>query len=476
MAAEPGIRKDSTPAQDDPAEAETPEQTGKHPVDETLPPWKMITSGLQHVAAMYAGVVAVPLVIAAAAGLNTSDTTLLMAASLFTAGIATLLQTLGVWKIGARLPFVNGVSFCGVAAMTAIIAAEGGAAGLPIIFGAVIVAGLLGFLLSPFFCRLVRFFPPVVTGSVITLIGLSLLPVALGWITSGSASGEGASGKAVALAGITLAVTVALNRFGRGFVKSVSILLGLVAGTLAAIPLGMTDFSNLGDADLVGFPTPFHFGAPQFSLAAIISMCIVMIVIMTESTADIIALGRIVGRPADEKTIAAGLRADTLGSAIAPVFNGFAASAFAQNIGLVAMTKVRSRFVVAVAGAIMVILGLCPLAAALISAVPLPVLGGVGIVLFSTIAISGIQTLAQADLGKGANGLIAAVTLGVGLVPEMSHGFYDQFPDSLTIILDSGISTGCVLAVLLNLLFNHLGQRGTDSDSETDETEPAALH
>ncbi|MCK1797172.1 purine permease [Streptomyces sp. XM4193] len=432
----------------------------------------MITSGLQHVAAMYAGVVAVPLVIGAAAGLDTGDTTLLMAASLFTAGIATLLQTLGVWKIGARLPFVNGVSFCGVAAMTAIIAAEGGAAGLPVIFGAVIVAGLLGFLISPFFCRLVRFFPPVVTGSVIALIGLSLLPVALGWVTDGSAEGEGASGKSVALAAITLAVTIGLNRFGRGFVKSVSILLGLVVGTLVAIPMGMTEFTGLGDADLIGFPTPFHFGAPQFSLPAIVSMCIVMLVIMTESTADVIALGRIVGRPADEKTIAAGLRADTLGSAIAPFFNGFAASAFAQNIGLVAMTRVRSRFVVAVAGAFMVVLGLCPLAAALISAVPLPVLGGVGIVLFSTIAVSGVQTLAQADLGKTSNSLIAAVTLGVGLVPEMAHGFYSQFPDELTIILDSGISTGCVLAVLLNLLFHHVGRR----TQEEEAPEPAVAH
>lgn len=459
MAAEPGIRKDSSPH--DPARPADEEgaEGGKHPVDETLPALKMITSGLQHVAAMYAGVVAVPLVIGAAAGLNTADTTLLMAACLFTAGIATLLQTLGIWKIGARLPFVNGVSFSGVAAMTAIVASEGGAAGLPVIFGAVIVAGLLGFLLSPWFCRLVRFFPPVVTGSVITLIGLSLLPVALGWVSDGSQGGEGAPPKSIALAAITLAVTVLLNRFGRGFMKSVSILIGLVIGTLVAIPLGMTDFATLGEADLVGFPTPFHFGAPQFSLAAIISMCIVMIVIMTESTADMIALGKIVGRPADEKTIAAGLRADTLGSAIAPVFNGFAASAFAQNIGLVAMTKVRSRFVVAVAGAIMVLLGLSPVAAALISAVPLPVLGGVGIVLFSTIAVSGIQTLVQADLGSGANSLIVAVTLGVGLAPEMAHGFYANFPEGLTIVLDSGISTGCILAVVLNLLFNHVGRR-----------------
>ncbi|MBW1600617.1 purine permease [Streptomyces sp. JJ66] len=444
----------------------------------------MITSGLQHVAAMYAGVVAVPLVIGAAAQLNPADTTLLMAASLFTAGIATLLQTLGIWKIGARLPFVNGVSFGGVAAMTAIIAAEGASAGLPIIFGAVIVAGLLAFALSSWFCKLVRFFPPVVTGSVITLIGLSLLPVAFGWITDGG--GEGGSSAPmgnIGLAAIALAITLAVRRYARGFLQSVAILIGLVAGTLLAIPLGMADFSELGEAGLFGFPTPFHFGPPQFSLPAIISMCIVMLVIMTESTADMIALGKIVDKPVDEKVIAAGLRADALGSAVAPVFNGFAASAFAQNVGLVAMSKVRSRFVVAVGGAILVLLGLCPVAAALVSAVPLPVLGGVGVVLFGTIAVSGIQTLVQAGLDQGENALIVAVTLGVGLAPEMAHGFYAQFPDSATIILDSGISTGCILAVLLNLLFNHLRSRKAepppsplDAPTEPKVTPQAAAH
>ncbi|MEE1926888.1 nucleobase:cation symporter-2 family protein [Streptomyces sp. TRM 70351] len=426
----------------------------------------MLTSGLQHVAAMYAGVVAVPLVIGAAAGLGPADTTLLMSASLFTAGIATLLQTLGVWRIGARLPFVNGVSFGGVAAMTAIIAAEGGSGGLPVIFGAVIVAGLLAFAISGWFCKLVRFFPPVVTGSVITLIGLSLMPVAFGWIADGGGDGDGGGGgdggapaANIGLAALALVITLAVRRYARGFLQSVAILVGLVAGTLAAIPLGMTDFAGLGDAGLVGFPTPFHFGPPQFSLAAIVSMCIVMLVIMTESTADMIALGRIVDKPVDERVIAAGLRADALGSAVAPVFNGFAASAFAQNVGLVAMSRVRSRYVVAVGGGILVVLGLCPVAAALVSAVPLPVLGGVGVVLFGTIAVSGVQTLVQAGLDQGDNALIVAVTLGVGLAPEMAHGFYAQFPDGATIILDSGISTGCVLAVVLNLVFNHLRSR-----------------
>ncbi|GAA4672364.1 nucleobase:cation symporter-2 family protein [Streptomyces chumphonensis] len=480
MSARPGTRNDDASPEQDGDQA----KGGKHPVDELLPPLKMVTSGLQHVAAMYAGVVAVPLVIGAAAGLGPGDTTLLMAASLFTAGIATLLQTLGVWRIGARLPFVNGVSFGGVAAMTAIIAAEGGASGLPVIFGAVIVAGLLAFAVSGWFCKLVRFFPPVVTGSVITLIGLSLMPVAFGWIADGETGADGAPASHIGLAAVALVITLAVRRYARGFLQSIAILIGLVAGTLVAVPLGMADFSGLGEADLVGFPTPFHFGAPQFSVPAIVSMCVVMLVIMTESTADMIALGRIVDKPVDEKVIAAGLRADALGSAVAPVFNGFAASAFAQNVGLVAMSRVRSRFVVAVGGGILVLLGLCPVAAALVSAVPLPVLGGVGVVLFGTIAVSGVQTLVQAGLEHGENALIVAVTLGVGLAPEMAHGFYGQFPDSATIILDSGISTGCILAVLLNLVFNHLRSRQdgatptppVGAPTEPGVTAPAAAH
>ncbi|MFG2223276.1 nucleobase:cation symporter-2 family protein [Streptomyces sp. NPDC048644] len=435
----------------------------KHPVDATLPPFKMFTSGLQHVAASYAGVVAPPMIVGPACGLTATETAFLMGAALFTAGIATLLQTLGFWKIGARLPFVNGVSFAGVTPMVAIAKSQSPAHALPVIFGAVIVAGVLGFALAPYFSKLVRFFPPVVTGTVITLIGVSLLPVAFNWSQGGT---EGApdygSLTNIGMAALTLVIVLALRRVLRGFLQQIAILLGLIAGTLIAIPVGITDFSALGDAGLIGFPTPFHFGAPQFSLAAIVSMCIVMLVCMTESTADMLALGKIVDRPADERTIAGGLRADTLGTALSPLFNGFANSAFAQNIGLVAMTKVRSRFVVATSGVILIVLGLCPVAASVISLVPLPVLGGAGIVLFGSVAASGVQTLASAAMEKGENALIVAAAVGVGLIPIAAPDFYRNFPKDLLVVLDSGISTGCLVAIVLNLAFNHFGRREAD--------------
>jgi xanthine permease len=429
-------------------------------VDASLPPGKLVTSGLQHVAAMYAGVVAPPLVVGAGIGLSTADITFLMSASLFTAGLATLLQTLGIGKIGARLPFVNGVSFAGVAPMLAIGKSASPGHALPAIYGAVMVAGVLGFVLAPYFCRLIRFFPPVVTGSVITLIGLSLLPVAVNWAQGGDASAAGYSSQSnIALAGATLVIVLVLRRLLSGFLQQIAILIGLVLGTLLALPLGKTDFGALKHADVVGFPTPFHFGAPEFQIAAIISMCVVMLVCMTESTADILALGKIVERPADEATIAAGIRADALGSALSPVFNGFMASAFAQNIGLVAITKVRSRFVVAAGGGILVLLGLCPVLASVIALVPQPVLGGAGLVLFGTVAASGVKTLTEADLTDSDNLLIVAAALGVGIIPVVSTGFYDHFDPHLRIVLDSGISTGCLVAVVLNLAFHHTGRR-----------------
>ncbi|UUN31505.1 nucleobase:cation symporter-2 family protein [Streptomyces sp. FIT100] len=420
---------------------------------------RTVTSGLQHVAAMYAGVVAPPMIVGPAVGLGARDTAFLMGASLFTAGIATLLQTLGFWRVGARLPFVNGVSFAGVTPMIAI-GKDRGYDGIAVIFGAIIVASLLGFLVTPYFCKLVRFFPPVVTGTVITLIGVSLLPVAFTWSQGGnSGAADYGSAKNIGMAALTFAIVLALRKLLRGFLQQIAILLGLVAGTLIAIPLGMANFDAVKDADLMGFPAPFHFGAPQFEIAAIISMCIVMLVCMTESTADMLALGRIVDRPADERTIEGGLRADTLGSAVSPLFNGFMCSAFAQNIGLVAMTKVRSRYVVAAGGGILILLGLCPVAASVIALVPLPVLGGAGIVLFGSVAASGIQTLATAALEKGENALIVAAALGVGLIPIAAPEFYHAFPKELLVVLDSGISTGCVVAIVLNLAFNHLGRK-----------------
>ncbi len=437
----------------------------KHPVDQVLPAPQMFLYGLQHVLSMYAGVVAVPLIIGTALKLSPTDITYLVSAGLFMSGVATLLQTLGIWKIGARQPIVQGTSFAAVSTMLAVGASEGGGTvGLRAIFGALIVSGLLGFVIAPVFTRLLRFFPEVVTGTVITVIGVSLLPVAIRWAGGGTPGVTPTFGapKNIALAAITMAIIVVIYRFLPAFLSRVAILLGLVLGTLVAIPFGVTNFSRIADASVFQLTTPFHFGLPTFAIGAIISMFIVMLVIMTETTADILAIGQVIDKPADRQQVTNGLRADMLSTSVAGVFNGFSVSAFAQNVGLVAITGIKSRFVVAVGGGILVFLGLFPILGALVALVPLPVLGGAGLALFGTVAASGIRTLSRVDFSGNANIVIVAFAIGMGIIPIAVPTFYDKFPEWFQVIFDSGITAAAITAVLLNIVFNIVGRSGDD--------------
>ncbi|MFD4192519.1 nucleobase:cation symporter-2 family protein [Amycolatopsis thermoflava] len=427
-----------------------------HPVDRKPPALQLVVGGVQHVAAMYAGVVAPPLIIGSAVGLSGGQLSLLISASLFTAGLATLLQTLGVWRFGARLPLVNGVTFANVAPVMAIVQQHGPQNALGVVYGATLVGAALMVLAAPFFSRLTRFFPPLVTGTVITLIGVSLLPVAVNWI---SGQQDSAEPHGILLAAITLLAVLAFNRFLPGFWSRIALLLGLVVGTLIAWPLGEVDTSTFREAPAFGVASPFHFGSPAFDIAAIVSMAIVMIVIMAESTADMLALGEVVGRPTGQRTLADGLRADGVATAVSTVFGGFACTAFAQNVGLVALTRVFSRYVVAACGAILVLLGLFPVVGGVVALVPQPVLGGAGLVLFGSVAVSGIRTLATAAFDHPANVTIVAAALGVGIIPIAAPEFYAHFPSAVRTVLDSGISAGCVVAVVLNLVFGTRRER-----------------
>jgi len=438
---------------------------GQHPVNQVLPAPQMFLYGLQHVLSMYAGVVAVPLIIGTALKLSPTDITYLVSAGLFMSGVATLLQTLGIWQIGARQPIVQGTSFAAVSTMLAVGAAQGGGtAGLRAIFGALLLAGLAGFLIAPIFTRLLRFFPEVVTGTVITIIGVSLLPVAIRWAGGGTPGVTPTFGapKNIALAAITMAIIVGIYRFLPPFLSRVAILLGLVFGTVVAIPFGVTNFSRIADASIFQLTTPFHFGLPTFAIGATISMFIVMLVIMTETTADILAIGQIIDKPADRQQVTNGLRADMLATAVAAVFNGFSVSAFAQNVGLVAITGIKSRFVVAVGGGILVFLGLFPVLGALVALVPLPVLGGAGLALFGTVAASGIRTLSRVDFSGNANIVIVAFSIGMGIIPIAVPSFYDKFPEWFQVIFDSGITSAAITAVLLNFVFNIAGRSPDD--------------
>jgi NCS2 family nucleobase:cation symporter-2 len=422
-------------------------------VDE-LPPWKhLIPLGLQHVLAMYAGAVAVPLVVGgaliAAGKLNPDDLGYLVTADLFVAGIATLIQSIGFKWFGVRLPLMQGCTFAAVSPMIVI----GSQYGVAAIYGSVIASGIFMMLLAPIFAKLVRFFPPLVTGTVILIIGLSLMGVAANWIGGGIITDGGAPMQNVALAAGTLILIVLIERFAPPVLARISILLGIVIGTIVALPMGLVHWDKVGSANWVGVTTPFYFGFPVFEVAAIVSMCIVALVIMTETTGDILAIGEIVDVKIDSRRLADGLRADGFSTVLGGVFNTFPYTAFAQNVGLVSITGVRSRYVATFAGGVLILLGLTPKMGAIVEGIPQPVLGGAGIALFGMVAASGVRTLSTVRFNNK-NILVVAITLGVAMIPVVRDSFYNDFPNWFKTVFHSGISAGAIVAILLNLLLN----------------------
>jgi xanthine permease len=445
-----------------PEVAGTAARPTRRPEDERLPIPATFGYGMQHILSMFGGVIAVPIIIGGAAGLKGADIAFLISCALFVSGVATVLQTLGVPYLGAQLPLVQGISFASVSTLTAIVAGNG-QEGLRTAYGATMVAGLIAFFIVPFFASILRFFPPVVTGSIITVIGMSLLPVAGKWISGqpsffvkGKPLANPAFGDPgnIGLAVFTLLVVLILSKF-RMFGR-MAILLSLVIGTMAALVTGQASF-NLANQSIVALPQPFKFGMPIFAVGAIVSMLIVMLVIMVETTADILAVGEVVGTEVPAKRVANGLRADMLSSCVAPIFNTFAATAFAQNVGLVALSRIKSRFVVAAGGGMLILFGLSPLLAAVVNVIPLPVLGGAGIALFGSVAASGIRTLSKVSYDANNNLIIVAVSLSMGLLPSVVTNFWHQFPTWFSVVADSGISACAVTAVLMNIWFNMVG-------------------
>jgi OHCU decarboxylase len=334
-----------------------------------------------------------------------------------------------------------------------------GRKGLVTIYGAVIVAGLFTFFLAPYFSRLIRFFPPVVTGSVITIIGIALLPVAAADAVNQAGTGK-VSGKDLAYALGTLALIVIIQRYFRGFFATVAVLVGLVVGTGVAWAFGDAKFSDVSSSGWVGVTTPFHFGWPVFSAAAIISMIVVMLITAVETTGDVFATGEIVEKRVDAEDIARALRADGVATTLGGVLNSFPYTCFAENVGLVRLTRIKSRYVVAAAGAFMIILGLLPKAAAVVAGIPSPVLGGAALAMFATVAVVGIQTLTRVDFHDHRNIVIVGTSLGLAMLVTAQPNVTTAVPSWAQIILGSGITLGSIAAILLNLLFHHTGKSG----------------
>jgi xanthine permease len=428
-----------------------------HPVDEILPVPKLAVLGLQHVLIMYTGCVTVPLVFGAAAKLDQETVAKLINADLIVAGVITLVQALGVGRVlGVKLPVVAGATFAGVSPMILIASNYG----LQAVYGSMIAAGAFGILIATPFSRIVRFFPPVVVGSIITVIGLSLIRVAAGLILGNDPEApDYANIPDIGLAMLVLLVIVGVTRFVRGMLGQLAVMLGLIAGTVVAALMGDLDLAAVGDASWVGFTQPFLFGAPEFPIAAVISMCIVMLVIFTESTGDMIAVSRLVDKELTPSRLRAGLMADGLSGILAGCYNSFLDTVFAQNVGLISVTKVKSRFVAVAAGILLFLLGALPKMGEIIAALPGPVIGAAGLVMFATVTVVGIRTLAEVEYEGTHNLTLVSVAIGLGLLPVAAPEAFSQFPDWFQTVFDSAITTTAIVAFVLNLLFNHLTLR-----------------
>lgn len=452
---------------------ETATETGKtiHPVDQVPSFGKLSVLGIQHVLAFYAGAVVVPLVIASGLGLDNETLIHLINADLFTCGIASIIQSAGLGpKIGVKLPLIQGVTFTAVSPLIAIgIAATPADAdpktGLATMYGSIIAAGLVTFFVAPFFAKLLRFFPPVVTGTLLTVMGITLISVSAGDIVSwGTYAAEGQDAGALTLRGLayafgTLVIIVAVQRIFKGFMSTISVLVGLVVMTAIAFALGDANFSDIGQSAWLGVTTPFFFGIPKFNIAAIISMLIVMAVTMVETTGDVFATGEVVGKRITPKQVANALRADGLSTLLGGVFNSFPYTCFAQNVGLVRLTRVKSRWVVTAAGIIMIILGVLPKAGAVVASIPGPVIGGASLAMFANVAVVGIQTLSKVDMRDHRNAVIVSTSIGLAMLVTLKPDLASLMPSWLQIIFGSGVTIGALTAFILNLLFFHVGKQ-----------------
>src|ERR1700735_1609903 len=441
-----------------------------HPVDEVLPVPRLLVLGLQHVLVMYAGAVAVPLIIGRALKLPPEDVAFLISADLFACGLATLVQCIGFPGVGIRLPVMMGVTFASVGPMLSMALTPD--IGLLGIYGSVISAGIFGIIAAPFISRLLPLFPPVVTGTIILVIGISLMRVGINWAGGGLPTltkvVDGVPGafpnpgygqlEGLAIALFVLVVLLGLIRWGAGFIANVAVLLGIIAGVVVATLLGVMHFERVVAAPWADVVVPFRFGWPSFQLVPIITMCIVMIVVMIESTGMFLALGEMTGRNIDKAAIARGLRADGVGTILGGIFNTFPDTSFPQNVGLVGVTGIKSRWVTATGGAIMLVLGLLPKLSALVEAVPVVVLGGAGIVMFGMVAATGARILTNVDFKTNRYNLFTvAISVGFGMIPLVAPGFFRYTPDVLHPLLESGILLAAIVSVLLNLFFIGLG-------------------
>jgi len=407
--------------------------------------------GLQHVLTMCPGSIAVPLIMSGPLELDGATTAYLVAANLFTSAIAILIQVYGLGRhIGSRLPIVLGSAFAPLGAMIVI----GRQYGLPTVFGAVMTAGVIMFGISFFMKSILKFFPPVVIGSFVTLIGVTLAPTAFSDLAGGEGAATFGAIPNVALGLVVLLIIVLLNRFGSDMIQSISLLLGLGIGTALAIPLDMVDFSPVAQAKWLELITPFHFGAPQFKPGPILIMTLFCVINMIQCIGVYAFLDNVRQTNTSDKVKVDGMRGQAFAQIISGVFSSVPSSMFNENVGVIKLSGIGARSTVGCAGLLLLVISLIPKCSAFITCIPKPVIGGATLALFGTISAAGISILSSVDYSNHNNSLILGTGLALGVGASFTAGAFDQFPLILSMLLSNGLFVVGIVTITLNIVLN----------------------
>lgn len=405
--------------------------------------------GLQHVLAMYSGGILVPLLIGAALQFNAQQMAYLISADIFMTGIGTLLQLKSTPITGIAMPVVLGSAIQSVSPLINI----GSTLGIGAMYGATMAAGAFVFLIAGLFAKLRNYFPPVVTGSLITVIGFSLIPVAVQNMGGGDTTANSfGSPHALLTALVTMVVILLVTIFARGFMKSIAILIGIIAGTIFAAFLGDVSLQSVADASWFHMPTPFFLAKPDFHLSAIITMIVIALTSMIESTGVYFAIADLTGKKLTNSDMAKGYRAEGLAVILSGLFNTFPYSTFSQNVGVVRLSGVKSKRPIYYAAVILILIGMLPKFGALATILPSSVLGAAMLILFGTIGIQGTTILRSVDFDKERNLMVAAISIGAGIGITVYPQLFQHLPSVIQLVAENSVVVTSILAVVLNLI------------------------
>ncbi|QNS09058.1 uracil-xanthine permease family protein [Streptomyces xanthii] len=424
-----------------------------HPVDERRPLGRILLFGVQHVLVMAATPISAIFLMSATLRLGPGLTVDLLSAAFVLSGVGSLIQSLGPWKFGPRLPFVMLPGGAPLILFLAIAEQHG----LPTATGAVVLTALFCFVVLPVFSRLLRFFPALVIGTMIVIVGVNLVKVGAVLVAGRPGTPGFADPVNLGLGMATIGFTVVFYLFFTGVVRQLAVMLGLLAGTALAAATGAIDFGQAAGGGLVNVPQLMPFGTPQFNLVAALPLMLYSLASMAEATGQTVINAEAVGKEIDRRTdVPKTVRGDALTSLVGGFFGLPLIVTSGENIGIVRVTGVRSRFVTAAAGAVLIVIGFLAPVTRAISVIPSAVVGGTAMVVFAVITVLGIQMLGRSDLDRHSSTFICAVALALGLLPILVPGVYGGFPPNVRILLESGVAVGAFTAAVLNVLFHHV--------------------